>query len=136
MVDDNTAGLAARRMVLEEIGFTVVAVNNPLEAVTLFRERPCELVVTDFRMPEMNGIELIAELRAIAPAVPVILLSGYVEPLGLTEKSTGASVVVMKSANEINHLIRAVTRLLEMKPARKPAASAAARARRKAVSSS
>ncbi len=79
-------------------------------------------MVTDFRMPGMNGIELIRELRALRPEVPVILISGYTEALGLTEASTGADAVLAKSAHEVSHLTRAVTRLLRRRT-RKPAAS-------------
>ena len=46
----------------------------------------------------------------------MILLSGFVEPLGLTEQTTGADVVISKSAGEVNILIRAVGRLLRKPP--------------------
>jgi CheY-like chemotaxis protein len=88
-------------------------------------------------MPDADGVELIAALREARPDVPVVLLSGFVEPLGLTEKSTGASAVLAKSANEVQHLIRAINRLLKPAARRKPPATAEPpRARRKAVSSS
>jgi hypothetical protein len=66
--------------------------------------------------------ELIERVRKQAPLVPVILLSGFVDALGLDEKSTGADIVIQKSANEIVHLLRSVKRLLNRKPPRKPAA--------------
>jgi hypothetical protein len=55
-----------------------------------------------------------------------------VEPLGLTEQSTGADVVIVKSAGEVGQLTRSVKRMLSQPPARKPAASAEAVARAKA----
>jgi CheY-like chemotaxis protein len=122
-------------MVLEEVGFTVHAVNGAALALEVFQERAFELVVTDFKMPGMNGIELIAALRALAPTLPIILLSGYVDALGLTEKSTGANAVIMKSANEISQLVRTATRLIDLKPARKPPSASSPRPRRKAASS-
>jgi CheY-like chemotaxis protein len=122
-------------MVLEEVGFAVQAVNDSARALEIFREHPFELVVTDFKMPGMNGIELIAALRDLAPSLPVILLSGYVDALGLTEKTTGANAVIMKSANEVSHLVRTATRLMDLKPARKPPGATLLRARRKSASS-
>jgi len=136
LVDDNVSGLKARQMVLEELGYATVGTCCPKQALSLFRKQPFDLVITDYKMPEMNGIELIAALREKDPALPIILLSGYVDPLGLNEKSTGASSVIMKCANEVNHLIRATNRLLSAKLPRKPASTASGKSRRKNVSSS
>jgi CheY-like chemotaxis protein len=70
----------------------------------------------------MNGVELIRELRKRQPNIPVVLISGFVEALGLNEATTGADVVISKSANEVSHLVRAVKRLVNRKPAKKPVA--------------
>jgi len=136
LVDDNAAGLKARQMVLEELGYCTVGTSCPKKALGLFGEEPFDLVITDYKMPEMSGLELIIALRAQSPELPIILLSGYVEPLGLSERSTGANIVIMKCANEVNHLIRATNRLLSAKLPRKPASVAPGRARKKNVSSS
>jgi CheY-like chemotaxis protein len=125
LVDDNAAGLAARRVVLEELGYATHGIKNPKDALSHFERAaedgtPYDLVVTDFRMPEYDGIEFIRRIRAHTPAMPVILISGFVDALGLTEKSTGANVVIMKSANEVPHLIRAANRLLGSTARKKP----------------
>jgi CheY-like chemotaxis protein len=72
----------------------------------------------------MDGIELIQRIRSAHSGVRIILLSGFVEPLGLTEQSTGADVVIVKSAGEVGQLTRSVKRMLSQPPARKPAGSA------------
>jgi DNA-binding NarL/FixJ family response regulator len=74
-------------------------------------------------MPRMNGVELIQRLRAINPNVRVVLLSGFVDPLGLTEDSTGADVVLAKSSHEAQQLVRAVKRLVSSRSLRKPVSS-------------
>jgi len=53
--------------------------------------------------------------------------------LGLTESNTGADAVIQKSAHEVSHLLRAVSRLLRRKPARKGPAGEAPKVKRKAV---
>lgn len=120
LVDDNASGLSARRCVLEELGHRIATASSAAEALEQIEAHGFDLVVTDYKMPRMDGIELIARLRKIAPVTPVILLSGYVDALGLNENSTGADVVLQKSANEVSHLVRAVGRLLRR---RKPPAS-------------
>jgi len=124
LVDDNRNGLLARKSVLEEHGYQVDPYSSPLEALTQFGEETYDLVVTDYRMPKMTGSELIAGIRAIRPTVPVVLISGVVDVLGLDEKTTGADVVVPKNSTEITHLIRAVQRLLDVHASRKPVNSA------------
>jgi CheY-like chemotaxis protein len=123
LVDDNPHGLVARRTVLEELGYVVHTGGNGEEALKLLADHKVDLVITDFRMPNMDGVELIARLRELRPDLPVILLSGFVEPLGLTEKSTGADIVLSKSAGEVGLLVRSVRRLLSRQPSRKPLGS-------------
>ncbi len=117
LVDDNRNGLSARKAVLEELGYRTVTASSAIEALALVAANEFDLVVTDFRMPEIDGSELIRRIRATHPRMRFILLSGFVEPLGLTEQTTGADVVIAKSAGEVNILVRAVGRLLRKPPA-------------------
>jgi len=54
------------------------------------------------------------------PNALVILLSGFVDPLGLNEQNTGANAVIVKSVHEPMHLVRAVKRLLNRPAPKKP----------------
>jgi CheY-like chemotaxis protein len=122
LVDDNRNGLSARKSVLEELGHKISTASSGAEALELFGGNSFDLVVTDYKMPKMDGLELIVNLRKQRPELPVILISGFVDALGLNEESTGADAVIQKSSNEVSHLLRAVSRLL--KPAaKKPARS-------------
>jgi len=121
LVDDSRDGLVVRKMLLEELGFSVVTASSGAEALHLFSPGAYGVVVTDYRMPEMNGDELILKIRRLEPEARIILLSGFVEPLGLTEQNTGANAVVAKNARETVHLVRWVKRLLNAPPPRKPA---------------
>jgi CheY-like chemotaxis protein len=124
LVDDNAHGLTARKAVLEEVGHKITTAASGQEALEHFARQKFDLVVTDYRMPRMDGLELIGHVRKQAPAVPVILLSGFVDTLGLNEDNTGADAVIQKSSHEVSHLLRVVARLLNRKPAKKPAAAA------------
>jgi len=119
LVDDNHDGLVVRRQLLEEIGCHVEIAVCGDEALKLFSSASFDLVVTDYRMPRMNGTELIVRIRALQPEVRIILLSGFVEPLGLTEQNTGANAVIAKSSNEPVQLVRWVKRLLNAPPPRR-----------------
>ncbi len=129
LVDDNANGLSARKCVLEEIGHRIATASSGSEALEHLAAHKFDLMVTDYKMPRMDGIELIARVRKQTPSMPVILISGFADALGLSEANTGADVVIQKSANEVAHLVRSVGRLLRKK---KPNASEGGpRARRK-----
>ena len=125
LLDDNSMGLAARRSVLEELGHKVVTCGAPHDALELCGKQRFDVVVTDYKMPKMNGVEFITRLRKQHPAIHVILISGFTDTLGLDEANTGADVVIQKSSHEVSHLIRSVNRLLrkQQQPSRKAAAS-------------
>ena len=120
LVDDNSDGLIARPSVLEEVGFKVVPAGSGADALKMIEEQTFDLVITDYKMSPMNGLQLIGKLRERNFAKPIILLSGFAETLGLRPEATGADVVLQKNANEIVNLVRQAKRLLT--PARKPAA--------------
>jgi len=139
LVDDNANGLKARNMVLEELGYGIVTASNGHDALERFAPQKFDLVVTDYKMPRMDGLELIVHLRKLAPELPIVLISGFVDSMGLNEENTQADAVIQKSANEVSHLSRAVARLLRQqssrqKPLRKPAGAAPPlKAKRKTV---
>ena len=123
LVDDNRHGLIARKALLEELGYQITTAQSGEEALVLFSAGQFDVVVTDHKMPRMDGCELIRRIKLARPATHIILLSGFIEPLGLTEQTTGADVVIAKSAGEIRHLVRSVDRLLHQRVPRKPAAA-------------
>ena len=136
-IDDNAHGLNARRVLLERLGHQVTVARSGPEGLKAFRKEKADLVVVDYVMPQMNGAEVVREIKHIAPRLPVILLSGYTETLNLEAKVKDADCILSKGKREIPELLLAVQRLLR-KMARKPAASVKAKpkkpAHRKAAS--
>jgi CheY-like chemotaxis protein len=135
LIDHNRQGLMARKSILEEQGYSVTTASAGEDGLRQFSEGNFDLVVTEYKMPRINGADVIAHIKGQRPNTPVVLISGMVDALGLTEQNTGADVVVAKSSNEVTHLTRAVNRLLRSKPAKKPVRSqlATVSARRKTV---
>jgi CheY-like chemotaxis protein len=73
-VDDNEQDLSVLSFMLATNGYRVVSATNGQEAINLFGETAVDLVLADFAMPQMNGKQLVAQLKEIAPHVPMILL--------------------------------------------------------------
>lgn len=125
LVDDNRDGILARRSVLEELGYSVVSAGCGADALETVERQSFDLIITDYRMGPMNGLELIRKLREREFSKPIILLTGFAENLGLSAENTGADIVIQKSANEVANLVRSTKRLLS--PPKKPAGSHRAR---------
>ncbi len=123
LVDDNKLGLIARKSVLEEQGYRITTATEGQEGFERFNRDKFDLIITDYKMPKMNGLQLIAKIRESAKELPIILISGYADALGLTEDTTGADVVIAKSASEVQQLVRSVNRLLRRPAVKKPARS-------------
>ena len=77
LVDDDTDVRVVARAILEEMGGTVIEADSGAAALLLLRTRSVDLVLADFTMPNMSGVELAAEVAAIAPALPVVVMTGY-----------------------------------------------------------
>ncbi len=121
LVDDNADGILARRSVLQELGYKVVPAGCGSEALKLTEKETFDLIITDYKMSPVNGLELIKRLREREYGKPIILLTGFADNLGLKPETTGADVVIQKSSNEIVTLVRNTKRLLNLP--RKPPAS-------------
>ena len=78
-VDDDEDAAATYRVLLSMAGYAVSAVHSVREALDLLDERPdIRLVVSDVRMPEVDGLDLVRVLRHRFPNLPCILLTGAV----------------------------------------------------------
>lgn len=73
--DDDIRELMAE--VLAAAGWVVHSVANGREALRFLAERSVRVVVTDLGMPGMGGLEMVRVARAIAPSVPVVVVTGW-----------------------------------------------------------
>ncbi|HUY26751.1 MAG TPA: sigma-54 dependent transcriptional regulator [Candidatus Binataceae bacterium] len=92
----------------ESIGHTVAAAENGREAAAILQSRTFDLVLTDFRMAEMNGLELLAEVRRHQPDCLVILMTAYATvENAVTAMKAGAYDYVTKpfSLEQIQHIV-------------------------------
>ncbi len=76
LIEDDAAVRGILSRMLEASGYAVIQATNGADGLRLWREQGADLVLTDIQMPDMNGIEVIVQLRAFAPHLPVIAMSG------------------------------------------------------------
>ena len=77
IVDDEQQMRLAMGETLRRAGYSTSEVPSPIAAISMFSKQNYDLVVSDIRMPEMNGIELLAKLKSINPQIPVIMVTAY-----------------------------------------------------------
>ena len=77
LVDDEPTILTVLELLLNKFGYVVIPKSNAESALFLIREGVnVDLVITDYRMQGMNGVEFVRQLRQILPSVPVLMLTG------------------------------------------------------------
>jgi len=78
VVDDELDMLMLLRMIIEDnTVYEVETTNNPSEAVKMITENEYDLVISDLKMPGMDGLELCDEVRKIDPDLPLIIITAY-----------------------------------------------------------
>jgi CheY-like chemotaxis protein len=78
-VDDDPIVLLNTATMLEDMGHRVYQASCGKVALKIFGENAIDLLLTDYAMPDMNGAELVGELRASHPGLPAIVASGYAD---------------------------------------------------------
>jgi CheY-like chemotaxis protein len=77
LVDDNPDITSVLADILQVKGYVVHATNSGAEALLLLREHPVDLLLTDIRMPGMNGLQLSRAARQNYPDLSIIFITAY-----------------------------------------------------------
>ena len=95
VVDDEPAIVAMLQALLEDAGCRVSGFTSPVAALELFRNNPqaVDLLITDFTMPELTGLDLARAVLSDRPEMPVILCTGY---SALIDESTAHSMGIRR----------------------------------------
>ena len=97
VVDDDADVLGSLRFLLETDGFDVRTFRNGASLLNAVRSTGVDCFVIDYKMPDMNGIDLAGRLRKRDIAAPVILITGYPdENISARAEAAGVRHVLMK----------------------------------------
>ena len=114
VIDDEPDILSTLEMTLSQDYFVATA-NGGEAGLALFRQQPFDLVITDMRMPGMDGVEVIRQVKALNPDVEVVMLTGYatLENAVMSLRNAGAFDYLTKPLENIDELFMAVEKGLE-----------------------
>jgi CheY-like chemotaxis protein len=112
-LDDDAAMVYLVARLLERRGISVVAFSDQEEALGALAASPADfgLVVTDYNMPGMSGIDVVARVKAIRPDLPVAIASGFIDET-LRDRASNAGVAeLIFKANVADDFCSAISRL-------------------------
>lgn len=92
ILDDENNVLKALRRLLLRNGWQVISFSSPLKALSHIREGNFPVVITDYQMPYMNGVEFLVEFQKSQPYAYKIMLSGQAGEQGMTDAINQAKI--------------------------------------------
>jgi len=111
-VDDEPAVMAMATRLLEHLGYKVTSQTNSVNALEVFLSSPDEfdLVITDYTMPKLTGIDLAREVRRIRPDMRIVLCTGFSEKITPDGVKELGMELLMKpySVREISEVVRKI----------------------------
>lgn len=116
VVDDDAAVLGSLRFLLETDGFAVRTFRSGTALLNAGSARGADCYVIDYKMPDINGIELAGRLRKSDRAAPVILITGYPdENISARAQAAGVKDVILKPLLDEN-LVKRIRRAIQDHP--------------------
>lgn len=114
LVEDAAPIRALAERVLRRQGYTVHSANDGHAALELWAEHRASIraVITDVRMPGLDGRELVARLRADEPGLPVLYVSGYVDDGNVPTTDLATSTVFLEKPFTLRALLAALGQLI------------------------
>lgn len=112
-IDDEEPALLLRRRVLERAGYRVFWALTGKEGIEQFRYQPTDVVIVDYWMAGMNGLEVAKQIKAMNARTPVIVLSGFTTILD--EGLGKVDLWLRKGDSNPEQLLMAVAQMLDQR---------------------
>lgn len=114
IVDDEAGIVRLCQRVLERAGYQVYPFTNPQKALEFVQSETPDLLLTDIRMPSMDGFELASQCKNICPNLVVLMMTGYgTMEMAIHALQKGIDGLLLKPFEPLNDLVVAVEQALE-----------------------
>jgi CheY-like chemotaxis protein len=119
VVEDDRLNRELFSKVLRQEGYQVIEACDGDIALKILQALPCDLVITDFLMPMVNGIQFVEQLRSLQPQMPIIFITGYLSAIS-DKKIVDEVAEILAKPFELNVLRSSVRRVLNSTPLATP----------------
>jgi two-component system response regulator FixJ len=109
-VDDEPTVRKAVAMTLERLGYNVTCFPNAADCLENLQKQNCDLLITDVKMPGMDGIKLVQKTKQFKPWLPILIVTGYGDiPMAIRAIKAGALDFIEKplQSETLAHIINA-----------------------------
>lgn len=115
VVDDNEELAENIAEILSDIGVRVTVARDATEALEVFDQCEWSLVVTDMRMPKIDGLELLKLLKDRRPSTPILVMTGFADPDTIASAQRSGAYGVLNKPIDLDDLISLVERIADAK---------------------
>lgn len=114
ILDDDSDVLNSLQFLLETHGFAVRTFRSAPALLSWAKVNPFDCVVVDYKMPEIDGLQVTSRLRALGIKAPILLITGFPdETISTKATAAGAQEVLLKPHLEVNLVTQIERRLQE-----------------------
>ena len=112
-VDDNENMCTTMAMVFEHIGYDTHTAFDGVDAVEAVRERAFDLLFMDIKMPNLNGVEALHEIKKVRPEVIVVMMTAYTKDALVSEAFKEGAYDVLYKPFDLEQIIALAERLMK-----------------------
>ena len=106
VVDDDENNLLLTKLELRDELWQVVTASDGREAMELFRNENPDMVIVDVKMPGIDGLTILREMKAIHPAIPIVIFTGFDKAAVTVPSEADAFISKSYSYKELKECVR------------------------------
>jgi DNA-binding NtrC family response regulator len=111
LVDDQQEITQVLTEGVEPAGYECVSFQNPRKALQRFKREPFDAVITDLRMPDMDGIQMLRAVRELRPETPVVILTGYADVQNAISAVNDGAFAFLQKPVKLSELLETLSRI-------------------------
>jgi DNA-binding NtrC family response regulator len=115
IIDDEPAQVQALAGFLKKKGFDVEKANTGMDGLKIIEKKAIDLIITDFKMPDIDGIEVLKQARSINPEIDVIVMTAFGSIESATEAMRAGAVDYLTKPVDLDQLEILINKALEHK---------------------
>ena len=115
VVDDEEEARLGLSKLLSVKGFKVFTASNGVEALEVLRNQPTSVIITDIKMPEMDGLTFLREIRKLIPTVKVVIITGYGEVETYLEAMNLGAIEFLHKPIRFDDLVKVIYKVIDIR---------------------